>query len=129
MSAPRSERVEHVDVVAARGPVQRSLGVATDETRIHVGIRVDQHPDGRRAVRTMPRPVGEHVEQRARAGVVSDPRGRELGVVTQKRNERVDVAAVDRGGRRYRERVICGEDHRFSATPSYMKPTAFAPCT
>ena len=72
------------------------------------------------AFAAMPRPVREHVEQGARALVGADPRGRELGVVTQQRGEPVDVAALDGCGRLDREWIVRGQDHRFAADPSYM---------
>jgi hypothetical protein len=53
------QRVEHLDVVAARGPVQRSLLVRSPEPAgVDVGAGLDQGRDGRHTAREITRPIG-----------------------------------------------------------------------
>jgi hypothetical protein len=60
------QRVQHLDVIAARRPVQRRLGMWPAEARVDVGSGLDQGDHGRRAVGEMPRPVRRDMQQRAR---------------------------------------------------------------
>ena len=57
------QRVERLDVVAARGPVQRSLGVRTGEARVDVGAGGDQRTDLGGRLGDVAGPVGDDVQQ------------------------------------------------------------------
>ena len=84
--------VEHGDVVAARRPVQRRLGVRPGEPGVHVGAELGEHRDGRGAVREVSGPVGDHVHQRSRHAVglrrIAEPDGRQAGVRLEQRPQR-----------------------------------------
>ena len=60
------KRSGHLDVVAARSPVQRSLFVpAALDRSVGIGPRINQHRDDLWAVREEPGPVGRRVERGA----------------------------------------------------------------
>ena len=97
------KRIEHVDVIAAGGPVKRCLRVGTGESRVHIGAGIDQHGDARRPIWKVSRPVGRHVQKRAahlvcltRARRTADPGGGQSGVLVQQAFQRGEVPLVNR---------------------------------
>lgn len=79
------QRLESLEIVAARGPVQGRFAVTPDELGVHVRAGLDQGGDRGSSVRVVARPVGRHVQQSARSG------GGATGVV-------VDYACRGEGG-------------------------------
>src|SRR5918995_6531659 len=61
------EHIEDVDVVAARGPMQRRLGVGPGDAGVDVGTCGCKHGHGGGAVGEMARPIGRDVQEGARA--------------------------------------------------------------
>jgi hypothetical protein len=86
MSAPPSRSASSTDVVAARRPVRRRLGVRAMEARVDVGSGLNQRGDGGWAVGEVAGPVGCDVEERARHPlgiVVAESCCREIGMLSQ----------------------------------------------
>jgi hypothetical protein len=75
VSARVEQRVERLDVVAARRPVQRGLGVRAGEARVDVGASRDKRADLGRRLGRVAGPVGDDVQQRpGLAALVAQPR-------------------------------------------------------
>src|SRR5207248_1462388 len=58
------ECIDYINVIAAGGPVERGLGVASRKQGIDFGPISDQCDHGRYIVRKVSRPVSGYVEQR-----------------------------------------------------------------
>ena len=89
------ERVEDLDIITTRGPVQRGLTVGADETGVDVGARPDERGHRGGAVREMTGPVGRHVQQRAGLAVVPDAGDRKAGVISKESVECIEVTGPD----------------------------------
>jgi hypothetical protein len=93
--------------------VQWGLGVGAHEGGVDVGAGTDEGLDGLPHVGVVTGPVGDDVEQRARALLAAfltgDPRRGELGVILEKAAECGLVAGADGGADRGGERVVVGE--------------------
>ena len=59
------QRVEHLDVVTAGGPMQPPFGVRTTERGVDVRARRDKRGHDRATVGKVARPVGEHMQRGA----------------------------------------------------------------
>ena len=68
------QRIEHRDVIAARGPVQWRFAVSAEPAvGIHIGASSDQTCHDVRTVGEMPRPVSCRMQQRPVAALIADP--------------------------------------------------------
>ena len=107
------QRIEHLDVVAARRPVQRRLGMrAAVERGIDVGARLDQRRHGGRAVREVAGPVGGDVQQRAAAALaIAHALRAERRVVAQQPAQHLDLARADRRAGGPGQRLGVGDRH------------------
>src|ERR671918_455738 len=61
------EHIEDVDVVAARGPMQRRLGVGPGDAGVDIGTCRRQHRRGGGSVVEVAGPIGRDVQEGARA--------------------------------------------------------------
>ena len=108
VGAEVEQSIEHRDIVAARGPVERRFRVAADKPRVDVGAGLDQRRHGRRAVRKVAGPVGGHVQQRARR---PDPRSRQAGILREQAPQPFEIAALDGLNDRDGERLVRIDQH------------------
>jgi hypothetical protein len=79
------QRVQHRDVVAARGPVQRGLGDPPAAARVDVAPGGDQRPHDGGAVGDVAGPVRRDVQQRPAVATarIGDERTRHFGLVVE----------------------------------------------
>lgn len=89
------QRVEHLDVIAACGPVQRGFGMRANQPGIDVGASRNQYGNDFGAAR-MAGPIGRHMQQRSRRWAVADARAGQGRMLRQQIRERFNVAALDR---------------------------------
>lgn len=103
--------IECRDIIAARGPVERRLGVPSSKWGIDDCTRRDQGGDSSGSVREVTGPVRSDVQQRARriagdAGIVDDSHSRQVRVVTEQALQALDIAVANRSNHGDRERMV-----------------------
>ena len=100
VGAAVDQRAGHVDIVAARSPVQGRLRPRL--VRIScVGVRpcFDEYPHDLGTVCKVAGPVGNHVQGRASFGNAAEPRHSEARIVREEPLQCGKVAGSDRGNR------------------------------
>ena len=94
------QRAGHVDIVAARCPVQGRLGARLVRVSgVRVSACFDEHPHDLGTVWKVAGPVGDHVEGRASFGSTAESRRSEARVVGEQPLQCGNVAGMDRGNR------------------------------
>src|SRR5207302_1684534 len=84
IGASIDQRTRHVEVVAARGPMQWGFCITfVGIPGVGVPTRVYEHPNDQWAVREVTGPVRDHVEWRATPLMAPEPRRRETRVLVQ----------------------------------------------
>ena len=98
VGAAVDQRAGHVDIVAARRPVQGRLGARLVRvTGVRVRARFDEQPHDLGTVWKVSRPVGNHVQGRASFGAAAEPRRGEPRVVGEEPAQCGEVAGADGG--------------------------------
>ena len=114
--------VQHGDVVTARSPVQRCLGVRAGEPAIHIRPSGDQRGHAVRAVGQVPGPVGDDVQQgSAHAAPTFRPEvcSRQLGVLGEQFPQPRDVAGLDRLDSCDGARIVRWQEHDADSRARY----------
>jgi hypothetical protein len=114
-----NQRVDGLDVVAARRPVQRRLSVLAGVPRVHVSTCGRQHRDGSTHVREVPRPVRSGVQCGTRLPGIAESRACERGRDCQRVANGREVARVQGMDERFDHRVVDGQVHGASVAPPW----------
>lgn len=111
VGATGDERGGHVNIVAARCPVQRGLRARAARHRgIRVGTPADEKIDDCRTTRKVPRPISGDVQRGTRRSLVAlEPHRRQLRMFVKETLERVNVTSADRLDQRYGEDIVTGQ--------------------
>ena len=105
------QRIEHRDVVAARGPVQWRFAVSAEPAVcIHIGASSDQTSHDNRTVGEVPWPVSCRVQQCPVGALIADPCFSEPWVGSEQPLQLREVASLYRRRGCDRTRIVGGYD-------------------